>query len=84
LSSVASGPPRGGVSRRVPGRNCVATLVLVARVSTPWSLLDELEEADGIGLERASGDSFSLACAVICVNASSGYPGNRPECPLRL
>jgi hypothetical protein len=52
------------------GRNCMAALVLVARASTPRSLLlDELEEADAIGPERGRMNSLSLACAVICFKA---------------
>jgi transposase len=35
--------PRGGVPRRVPDRNCVAALILMARTSTPWSLLPAKE-----------------------------------------
>jgi transposase len=43
LLPSAPARPRGGVPRRVPDRNCVATLIFMARTSTPWSLLPAKE-----------------------------------------
>jgi transposase len=43
LLPPAPARPRGGVPRRFPDRNCAATLVFMARTSTPWSLLPAKE-----------------------------------------
>jgi transposase len=40
--------PRGGVPRRVPGRNCFAGLGFMARTSTPWRLLPAKELGCGL------------------------------------